>query len=391
MQTSSQDSHNSNHDANTERQNVEALQFSTFEQHIRWVPTIITPVDGDINEMVRNTESMRSNAECLDERQSFLQHLAMAKQIEIYSEKIHKNPYNAIGDILNDVGYSIQYLRSILRVSWAVYRYPILEQSRVRWTVGMRRIPEIASSLDRMVEVGECFPDNITAAQKDRHSLCFRLSLRYPERRLGDGDGIPFTAVLSSHGLYRDDVPTENSESLENTSWYRSIHDTEGTEMRCRLVGFDTQEASETGVGIPQPFWQEGRTFLEQELQNLLGDVPQQHALILVDCFSVDLYGRLLIDLRGIYHRDQLSVGETPQPSLGRFELARRALLSGFAFPTYNFFVSDTLLAAYNQAREQKRGAFGNEEPVYHPSVWRRHRYRMINKQKKVRRRRYVE
>lgn len=371
---------------------LSSLQFVSFAEHIKWAPTIITPIDAGTNEMMRNTEAMWQNAEAIDERQSFLQHLEMAKQIEIFSKRIDKHTYDAICDLCNnDLALSIQYLRSVLRVSWAVYRFPILELCKMSWKVGMKRIPEVAASLDRVIENNGRFPSNIDEAQADLHSLCVRLFLHYPGADPGDGDGLPYTTVLSIHGIFQNDGPIGNLESYESTSWYRRIGATVGTEMRSRIVGYDTQEAprpnEERTADTPQPFWREGKTFLLEELHLLLGDVPPQSAVVLVDCFSVDLYDRLLIDIRGVYHSNQMAA-ENINPRLGRFELAHRALSSGYAFPTYNYLVNQALLDDFNRAREQRRGAFGGTGPVHHPSVCRRRRYEISKNRTRARRRR---
>jgi endonuclease YncB( thermonuclease family) len=128
-----------------------------------------------------------------------------------------------------------------------------------------------------------------------------------------------------------------------------------------------------------------------EELQNLLGSISPQHAIILVDCFSVDLFDRLSVDVRGIYPEDQLAMENLPLPSLDRFELAQRALSSGYAFPTYNYLITDNLLAAFAQARQQKRGAFEANGPVFHPSVCRRNRYKVVKDVTRARRGPYNE
>ena len=372
------------------------MQFISFAEYLKWAPTIIAPIEAEINAMISNTKAMWKNSEAIDERQSFLQHLEMAKQIEIYSKRTGRHTYDAIYDFCNNgVGLSIQHLRSILRVSWSVYRYPILELVKMPWKVCMKRIPEIASSLDRIIENNGRFPRNITATQADLHSLCVRVFLQFPARPLGDGDGLPYTTLLSVHGILQNDVPIDDTDdSYQSTDWYRRIEAAVGTEVRSRIVGYDTQETppsnDERAVDIPQPYWQEGRTFLVEELNRLRGDVPLGSAVMLVDCFSVDLYDRLLIDIRGVYHSNQMAVGNL-QPSLSRFDVANRALSSGYAFPTHNFLVNQDLFEAFEAARQQQRGMFANAGPIHHPSLFRRNRYLMSKNQTRVRRRPYDE
>lgn len=369
------------------------LQFISFADHLEWTPTIITPIEGEKNEMIRNTEAMWKHSEAIDERQSFLQYLEIGKQIEVYSQRVGINTYDAIFDFCQDgVGLSIQYLRAILRFTWSIYRYPILELVKMPWKVGMKQIPKINASLDSIIENNGRFPTNITAAQADLHSLCVRVFLQFPERSLGDGDGLPYTTVLSVRGILQNDAPIENTrqDSYKSTSWYRRIEAAVGTEARCRLIGYDTQESPRPGderaMDIPQPYWQEGRTFLVEQLNGLRGDVPLENAVLLVDCFSVDLYDRLLIDIRGVYHSSQ-TADPNVQPSLRRFEVANRALSSGYAFPTHNFLVNQDLLDAFDEARQQQRGIFANAGPVYHPSVCRRNRYLILKNRNRSRRR----
>lgn len=373
------------------------MRFVSFSEHIKWAPSIIAPVDAELNVMLQHTRAMFQNAEATDERHSFLQHLEIAKQIEVFSKRIHRHTYDAIYDLHNQgIGLSIQYLRSILRVSWAVYRYPVLAQCKMPWKVGIKRIPEIATTLDRITESYGRFPSNIFAAQEDQHSFCVRLFLRYPERPLGDGDGLPYTTVLAACGVFRNDALVGNhGESYESTSWYRRIQATVGTEVRSRIVGYDTQEVprddDERDVDMPQPFWEEGRRFLSDELHRILGDVPPESAVVLADCFSLDLYDRLLIDIRGVYHSNQMALANGPPPRLNRFELAHRALSTGYAFPTYNFLVNQALLADFENAREQKRGAFRSNLPIHHPSLCRQRRYEISKNQTRARRRRFDE
>lgn len=396
-EASQEDSQKTNSLQDVQNDTLASLGFVSFSEHIKWSPSIIAPIDAEMNVMVQHTRAMYQNAEATDERHSFLQHLEIAKQIEVFSKRIHRHTYDAIYDLHNQgIGLSIQYLRSILRVSWAVYRYPVLAQSKMPWKVGIKRIPEIATTLDRITENYGRFPNNIIAAQEDQHSLCVRLFLQYPERPLGDGDGLPYTTVLAPCGLFQNDAPVGNHvESYESTSWYRRIQATVGTEARSRIVGYDTQEVprndDERDVDMPQPFWEEGKRFLSDELHRLLGDVPPESAVVLADCFSLDLYDRLLIDIRGVYHSNQMALANSPPPRLNRFELAHRALSTGYAFPTYNFLVNQALLTDFDNAREQHRGAFGSNLPIHHPSLCRQRRYEISKNQTRARRRRFDE
>ncbi len=64
------------------------------------------------------------------------------------------------------------------------------------------------------------------------------------------------------------------------------------------------REDSGLGEHLQQRFWQEGREVLQSALTELRDDIPEDDAAILVDCYGVDLYNRLLVDLRGVYYKD---------------------------------------------------------------------------------------
>ena len=130
----------------------------------------------------------------------------------------------------------------------------------------------------------------------------------------GDGDGLCTLKVTHLHGCYINNNSVQN---LEDILIYRKIYPSafasyEGlpgqrVEMRSRLVGFDTQEAprdpGRRDCNVPQPFWREGRQFLQQELTNLRGEIPLDQAVILGDCYGVDIFGRMLLDIRAVYDR----------------------------------------------------------------------------------------
>ena len=90
--------------------------------------------------------------------------------------------------------------------------------------------------------------------------------------------------------------------------------------MRSRLIGFDTREAP-GGPGrrdceVPQPPWGQGRDFLQEGLHELRGDIDVDQARILGDCYGVDIYNGLLLDICGIYNADMLPVEDEPVPAL---------------------------------------------------------------------------
>ena len=180
------------------------------------------------------------------------------------------------------------------------------------------------------------------------------------------------------HGLY---VGQEKVDGVREINFFRKIYSSlfsqiEGIpldriEMRRRLVRFDTQEAPR-GAGrrdcqVPQPLWREGRDFL----QRLKGDINVDDARILGDCYGVDSYNGLLLDICGVYAADTLAEEEEPVPTLARLEMAKRALQTGYAFPTNHYLVTNDLWEEFQRAIRQRRGGFSREQFV-HPSVCRR-------------------
>jgi len=72
------------------------LKFRLYEDHLTLEFKIIGAIDGDPEAMKKNTTAMEENTAKIDERQSYLQHLEMARQIEIYSEKVRRK-YGLVG------------------------------------------------------------------------------------------------------------------------------------------------------------------------------------------------------------------------------------------------------------------------------------------------------
>ena len=199
------------------------------------------------------------------------------------------------------------------------------------------------------------------------------------------------------HGLY---VGQEKVDGVREINFFRKIYSSlfsqiEGIpldriEMRSRLVGFNTQEAPR-GAGrrdcqVPQPLWREGRDFL----QRLRGDINVDDARILGDCYGVDSYNGLLLDICGVYAADTLAEEEEPVPTLARLEMAKRALQTGYAFPTNHYLITNDLWEEFQRAIRQRRGGFSREQFV-HPSVCRRERYRIEVNANRERQHRYAE
>ena len=95
-------------------------------------------------------------------------------------------------------------------------------------------------------------------------------------------------------------------------------------------------------------FPRQGRQFLQQELNSLRGEIPIDRARILGDCYGVDLYGRMLLDICAVYDQD-----EDERPTLRSLEMAEKALSTGYVFPTNHYLVRDGLweITAYTKLR----------------------------------------
>jgi hypothetical protein len=192
---------------------------------------------------------------------------------------------------------------------------------------------------------------------------------------LPDGDGLPFTPVLRVVGLYENDE-AKNDHNLLHHSHFGNLADSRGERFRSRLVGFDSQEAP-TGDGrvedFPQHYWLEGKQFLMNELQRMCASYRTCDSVILADVYGIDLYGRLLVDLRGVFHwseRDEL------RPVMPKFEMARRCLASGYSYPTPHTLMTDCLWEAFSGARENNVGAFKQDKgPFYDPYECRKRRH----------------
>ena len=188
--------------------------------------------------------------------------------------------------------------------------------------------------------------------------------------------------MVDLHGLFVDQEKVDGVREIDFfwKIYPRSFAQMEGVplnliEMRSRLSGFDTQEAPR-GPGrrdcqVPQPLWREGRDFLLGELQLLRGDIHVADARILGDCYGVDIYNRLFLDIRGVY--DMLTQEGEPVPTLTRLEMAKKALGTGYGFPTNHYFVMYDLWEKFQEAIGQRRGGFSTEQEV-RVTARRRHR-----------------
>ena len=385
---------------------ISNLQFYTFIESIQCESALsIQPSISGTTEaiMIENVSTMFKHLGKLETYHVFLQNLEIAKQIDEIGRSRNMHSLNVAWDLVNQnrIDYSYSYLKEILTLSWAVYRFPVLKQVKLPWHKALRVIPEIASHFDQKIISNEVLPRNVTAAQSSRYDSAYlRLSLEFPHSRLGDGDGLSGLKVSKVHGLFLADRSCED-ESIKQAviSQYpvelRNINSipVNRVEKRSRLIGFDTQEAPrERGrrdCNVDQRYWENGRDFLEAQLLALRGTISIDDANILVDCYGVDLYDRLLIDIRSVY--DAQNSQPNPQPALRRFEIAHRALSSGYSVPTPHYFYSERLAESFQSAVRDRQGAFGEDGPFTNPRVCRLARFNLEKRTTRRRRNLYME
>ena len=112
-----------------------------------------------------------------------------------------------------------------------------------------------------------------------------------------------------------------------------------------------------------------GFYFLQEELHELRGDIEVDQARILGDCYGVEVCNRLLLDISGVYNAEALPEEDEPVPTLQRLEMAKRALRTGYTFPTNHYFVTNDLWQEFQEAIRQRKGTFSREQFV-HPPVY---------------------
>lgn len=371
------------------------LAFRPFVQQLKWSSSLVISISGTEDMMMANISEM-SKREQNNRYFKFFQHLEMGRQIELYAEKVEKFPFDVISDIKEITGltYSDKYLQDIIRVCWAIFRYPILEQLTQIQTCreAMKRIPQLERVMDFLTESGRRPPDNILLAQRDRHDVYLRIYLSFPEAEIPDGDGLPYCRLIKCQGLYINDNIVHDDDILLSPH-FRCVTSAIGTDVRSRLVGFDTHEKP-TGVdaavgGIPQPFFLEGKRFLEVLLQQLLLPHRICDGVLICDCYGMDCFQRLLVDIRAVKYRPSLD--EDDSPTLRRFEVANRFLTAGIAHPTYCSYTDDSLLNAFANARDTRTGCFAGNGEFVHPAKCRRFRRNATKGLRRRPRPRYTE
>lgn len=253
--------------------------------------------------------------------------------------------------------------------------------------------------LDNMIKEGSpTIPENVLRAQQDRFSVYAKISISFPLAfPPGDGDGVSSCLLSNVIDLMHNNDPIE----ADFVCFYQELQKMIGQEVRCRLVGFDTQEVdipvnlknspTSRNVGVPQPFAKMGTDFLTAQLLEIKGDIPNQDAVLDCDCYGIDLYGRLLVDIRSAHNRNVET--EPQRQPLNRFEMAERFLANGVAHPTYGGYIDNNLLLAFRSAQENKKGAYGDPEgrDFVHPSVYRAARRALTVKIRKRNRPEYHE
>ena len=385
---------------------VTSLKFRSYQDNFNYLhaQSVLRCVeDVPEDEMIRNIVSMTEKPKG-DISQPFLQQLQLARQLESLSKIRDEHVLDTAKWLAEEEMVSLKNtaLREIVRIAWVVYRYPVLGQAQLSWREAKIVLPVVQDFFDRKVERNEALPANVIRAQQSRLEAPYiRISLDFPNTPLGDGDGLCDLRVAQLHGLF---IGQERVDGAREINFFQKVYPSsfaqiEGVpsdliEMRSRLVGFDTQEAPR-GAGrrdcqVPQPLWREGRDFLQGELQRLRGDIAVDDARILGDCYGVDIYNRLLLDIRGVYDSATLAEEDEPVPTLPRLEMAKKALQTGYAFPTNHYLVTNDLWEEFQRAIRQRRGGFSREQFI-HPSVCRRERYRIEVKANRGRRHRYAE
>lgn len=387
---------------------VSNLKFRTFIESARCENSLsVRPSISDSTEaaMIENISSMIMHLSDLETYHVFLQNLQIAKQIDVLARSRNMHCLSVAFDLANNRGIhlSYNYLRELLTLSWAVYRFPVLKQVDLTWRHALRVIPKVASFLDnKIINDDYLLPSNVRTAQDSRYESAYlRLCLQYPpDESLGDGDGLPSLKITQLHGFFVQDEPCRD-ESMKKVvgnqypEELRIFHGAPTTlvEKRSRLLGYDTQEAPReprrSDCDVDQRYWREGRDFLETQLREIRGPIPTDSAHILADCYGVDLYDRLLIDIGSVF--DSQNPPSNIQPSLGRFEIASRALATGYAFPTPRYFYNEELNAAFQTAIRERRGAFGEEAPFLNPLICRKARYDLEKRKQRQRRHAYTE
>lgn len=382
---------------------ISTLKFRSFDENLRCLHShSVVKSLNDVTEadMVSHIESMETNINTHGEFHSLLQKLQMSKQLEYLSSARNEHVLNTAKWLVDDgrMSLSMNALRDVINTGWAVYRYPVLGQVKLGWVSAKTVIPAAAKLFDTKVEANESLPANVIRAQQSRCDAPYlRVSLEFPSEAPGDGDGLCSLTVTNIHGLFIND---DEVRDLPTKRLYQKIYPSnlpqvgvpqERVEMRSRLIGFDTQEAprdpGRRDCCVPQHFWREGRQFLQQELNSLRGDVPLNQARILGDCYGIDLYGRMLLDIRAVY--DESVEGEAP--TLRRLEMAEKALHSGYAFPTNHYLVTNGLWKIFEQAIRQRKGAFGSDREFVHPCICRQARHQLEVASSRNRRHRYAE
>ena len=382
---------------------VSALEFASVEEVVKHthLPAVLQSQEDDVPNMVQNMEKMAKKVEEHGKLHALQQNLQLFKQLEFISEKRKENMSNTITYLSENFNFmSKTALKELMRVGWSVYRYPALGQVKLNWSQAKLVIPAAARLFDTKVEANESLPANVIRAQMSRlNAPCLRVSLKLPDQRPGDGDGLPKVRVTELHGLYLDDRKVDN---LQEHMLFRKLYPSEfaflegdlneNIEMRSRLIGYDTQEAPRDQdhgrCRVPQHFWHEGQEFLVQKLEDLRGELVDDQARILADCYGIDLYGRMLLDIRAVYDAE---ADEQPEPTLGRLQMAKEAIRTGFAFPTNHYLVTNDLWQAFQEAIRQKKGGFGSDLPFVHPSKCRKERYEIELRASRERRQKYAE
>lgn len=112
---------------------VSNLKFRTFIESARCENSLsVRPSISDSTEaaMIENISSMIMHLSDLETYHVFLQNLQIAKQIDVLGRSRNMHCLSVAFDLANNrrIHLSYNYLRELLTLSWAVYRFPVLKQ-----------------------------------------------------------------------------------------------------------------------------------------------------------------------------------------------------------------------------------------------------------------------
>ena len=158
------------------------LSFRTYVSHLQWKPSVVRPVaTGEIDIMIENTSRMVACLTETDVNHGILQHLKLARHIEVVAEHQNRHSYSVVNEICGEANgdscLSFRYAKRVLKTSYAVYRYPLLSEVEATWSNASYFLPAIADLFDSLILENQSPPANIITAQEERHKVIFFLNV----------------------------------------------------------------------------------------------------------------------------------------------------------------------------------------------------------------------